>query len=181
MKPATQAKYLGVMLRSDYSNKTDVTTRLAKARMHFKTLHQFWRRTGLSVAWKLRIHNAVFVRVLAWHGAGGFHHSRPPQAGGSHSARSNGSRPLATRKFSQITVEDQDFCLGQTVVVSSLRHRTCGAVQVHMQAKTHVSEHSQCLVEGTIYSRQAVSHTEKSGALVSGRSKLPLPMQLATN
>ena len=43
----------------------DVTTRLAKARKHFMTLHTFWKHTGLSTAWKLRIYNAVFVPRIA--------------------------------------------------------------------------------------------------------------------
>ena len=43
-----------------------MTTRLAKARNHFKTLHTFWRHTGLSVAWKRRIYNAVFVPMIAY-------------------------------------------------------------------------------------------------------------------
>ena len=62
----THATHLGVILRSDSASKTDVTTRLAKARKHFKTLHQFWRHTGLRVRWKLRIYNEVFVPMLAY-------------------------------------------------------------------------------------------------------------------
>ena len=36
-----------------------MTTRLAKARKHFNTRRRFCRHTGLTVAWKFRIYNAV--------------------------------------------------------------------------------------------------------------------------
>ena len=60
------AKYLGVTLSSDGSSHRDVLTRLAKARKHFHSLHQFWRNTDLTLKWKLRIYNAVFIPLVTY-------------------------------------------------------------------------------------------------------------------
>ena len=43
VKEAEQAKYLGVMLSRNESNRKDVTERLGKARKHFGPLHHFCR------------------------------------------------------------------------------------------------------------------------------------------
>ena len=48
------------------STHKDITTRLAKARKHFQALHQFWRNTDLTLKWKLRIYNAVFVPLATY-------------------------------------------------------------------------------------------------------------------
>ena len=60
------AKYLGVTLSSDGSSHRDVVTRLAKARKHFHSLHQSWRNTDLTLKWKLRIYNAVFIPLVTY-------------------------------------------------------------------------------------------------------------------
>ena len=60
------AKYLGVTLSSDGSSHRDVLTRLAKARKHFNSLHQFWRNTDLTLKWKIRIYNAVFIPLVTY-------------------------------------------------------------------------------------------------------------------
>ena len=60
------AKYLGVTLSSDGSSHRDVLTRVAKARKHFNSLHQFWRYTDLTQKWKLRICNAVFIPLVTY-------------------------------------------------------------------------------------------------------------------
>ena len=62
LKPVTQSKCLRVILRADPPCKTDVTTKLAKAQKLFNTCTS--SDTGLSVAWKLRIYDAVFVPML---------------------------------------------------------------------------------------------------------------------
>ena len=63
---AQHAKYLGVTLSSNGSSHKDIATRLAKARKHFHTLHQFWRNTDLTLKWKLRIYNAVFIPLVTY-------------------------------------------------------------------------------------------------------------------
>ncbi|CAE7032094.1 pol [Symbiodinium natans] len=60
------AKYLGVTISSDGSSHKDVLTRVAKARKHFNSLHQFWRNTDLTLKWKLRIYNAVFIPLVTY-------------------------------------------------------------------------------------------------------------------
>ena len=60
------AKYLGVTLSSDGSSHRDVLTRLPKARKHFNSLHQFWRNTDLTLKWKIRIYNAVFIPLVTY-------------------------------------------------------------------------------------------------------------------
>ena len=60
------AKYLGVTLSSDGSSHRDVLTHVAKARKHFNSLHQFWRNTDLTLKWKLRIYNAVFIPLVTY-------------------------------------------------------------------------------------------------------------------
>ena len=60
------AKYLGVTLSSDGSSHRDVPTRVAKARKHFNSLHQFYRNTDLTLKWKLRIYNAVFIPLVTY-------------------------------------------------------------------------------------------------------------------
>ncbi|CAE7861948.1 ODA1, partial [Symbiodinium sp. KB8] len=60
------AKYLGVTLSSDGSTNKDITTRLVKARKHFYALHQFWGNTDLTLKWKLRIYNAVFIPLVTY-------------------------------------------------------------------------------------------------------------------
>ena len=62
------AKYLGVTLSSDGSSHRDVLTRLAKARKHFNSLHQFWRNTDLTLKWKIThiqcgLHSARDIRA----------------------------------------------------------------------------------------------------------------------
>ncbi|CAE7214369.1 unnamed protein product, partial [Symbiodinium natans] len=36
------------------------------ARKHFNSLHQFWRNTDLTLKWKLRIYNAVFIPLVTY-------------------------------------------------------------------------------------------------------------------
>ena len=60
------AKYLGVTLSSDGSSHRDVLTRVAKARKHFHSLHQFWRNTDFTLKWKLRMYNAVFIPLVTY-------------------------------------------------------------------------------------------------------------------
>ena len=60
------AKYLGVTFSSDGPTHKDIVTRLAKARKHFHALHQFWRNTDLTLKWKLRIYNAVFIPLVTY-------------------------------------------------------------------------------------------------------------------
>ncbi|CAE7374522.1 jockey\pol [Symbiodinium natans] len=60
------AKYLGITISSDGSSHKDVLTRVAKARKHFNSLHQFWRNTDLTLKWKLRIYNAVFIPLVTY-------------------------------------------------------------------------------------------------------------------
>ena len=60
------AKYLGATLSSNGSSHRDVLTRVAKARTHFNSLHQFWRNTDLTLKWKLRIYNAVFIPLVTY-------------------------------------------------------------------------------------------------------------------
>ena len=60
------AKYLGVTLSSDGSSHRDVLTCVVKARKHFNSLHQFWRNIDLTLKWKLRIYNAVFIPLVTY-------------------------------------------------------------------------------------------------------------------
>ena len=48
------------------SSHRDVLTRVAKTRKHFNSLHQFWRNTDLTLKWKLRIYNAVFIPLVTY-------------------------------------------------------------------------------------------------------------------
>ena len=60
------AKYLKITLSSDGTTHKDIVTRVAKARKHFHALHQFWRNTDLTLKWKLRIYNAVFIPLVTY-------------------------------------------------------------------------------------------------------------------
>ena len=37
-----------------------------QARKHFHSLDQFWRNTDLTLKWKLRIYNAVFIPLVTY-------------------------------------------------------------------------------------------------------------------
>ena len=54
-------KDFGVTLSSDGSSHENIVTRLAKARKHFHSFHEFWRNTNVTLKWKLRLCNAVFI------------------------------------------------------------------------------------------------------------------------
>ena len=66
VKSVEEAEYLGSVMTSKHLTRKELERRLRKALVTCMKLKTFWRKAVCSVAWKLKVYNAVDVSKLTY-------------------------------------------------------------------------------------------------------------------
>jgi hypothetical protein len=66
VKQVKAAKYLGAIITDTARVQADLRARLARARTGMDRLSKFWAHTDISIKWKLRIYQAVFIPTVLY-------------------------------------------------------------------------------------------------------------------